>query len=538
MVLKSISKAVVLAGVMALAVLLTGRAMPASAVITSLTVNGVVTTPQTFALGTNIPVVATYTDEGSATLVLTSSNPGVAYFNAFGPATLAPLNGETILPVTPSGTITVTDDADAISVAKTLTANLFCAANGTANISYTQGAGTPTPTSATIVVNCGTGVGTTITFSSGTTAAVGTPITVTAACTGALQGLTASSGNFSPPTTNGTYVSTTLVNCIAAGPMTVIYTCTVAGTITFTLNGVTATLTCTGTTTTTGLVVSPTTGMTGTVTGTCPGAGSLLTQTGPATFTGTATNGTVTSGGQVTCIAAGTIIATFTCNTTGTVYLALGALTGTFYCSTTGYYGGIYGGAYNPYLNAYPNGCVNGAYNGAYNTGVYPYSYANQYTTTGCYNQQQYTNVPTTLTITAGSASVACGGTSSVTVRVMGANGQTVTDGTAVALAASVGTLSPASATTTAGAVTATYTAPANVPATSVTLRATAGAASNTTGVSVTCATTTAPATTAPVQAPTYSPPAPPAGLVISPPNTGDGGLLVAEMTNCSDVAS
>ena len=147
--------------------------------------------------------------------------------------------------------------------------------------------------------------------------------------------------------------------------------------------------------------------------------------------------------------------------------------------------------------------------------------------------------MPTSLTITTASSSVTCGGTSQVTVRVTGTNGQTVADGTAVALAASVGTLSPASASTSAGAVTATYTAPAGIPNTSVTLRATAGSATNTTGVSVTCASTsTAPATTAPVQPP-YSPPAPPAGnLVISPPNTGDAGLLVAEMTNCGDVAS
>jgi len=532
--------------------------MPASALPTSLTVNALATSPQTFALGANIPVVASYTDEGSATLVLTSSNPAIAYFNAFGAATLLPLNGETILPAAASGTITVTDDADAVAVAKTLTANLFCAQNGTTNISYTQGGGT----SSTIVVNCGTGVGTTTTtvaFSSNP-ATVGVATSVTVLCGSAGQALVASpstSGAFAATVTNGTFVSASQVNCVAAGVnMVASYTCSVASTVTFTLGGTALTPALTCGTTTGGLTVSPTTGMTGSVTGTCT-VGALLTQTGPVGFTGATINNVAVpvTAGSVSCTVAGTIVATFTCNTTGTVALALGALSGTFYCSTS--YGGYgYGGygAYNPYLSAYNTGCANGAYNtaaypyngaynttypynGAYNTGAYPYNY-NQYATTGCYNQQQYTNVPTSLTIATASPSVTCGGTSSVTVKVLGTNGQTVADGTAVALAASVGTLSPASATTSAGAVTATYTAPAGVPATSVTLRATAGAASNTTGVSVTCAATTAPATTAPVQQPVYSPPAPPANLVISPPNTGDAGLMVAEMINCGDVAS
>jgi len=531
-----------LAAVMAFVVLMAGKANPAGAVpaaINPLLINNLPTNANV-AVPLSAQVTANFTDEG-ADFVMTSSLPAVGYF--WGAQVTVNNSGQAITPtpaVQPT-TITVADDTpDIVPQATAVVVNFLCVTAGVTTISYTQG-GVTVATPLTITCTGGT---TTITFAP-TSSTIGVAVTVTAACTGAGQILTASAGSFvSTAPTNGTYNSPTQVTCLAAGNMVTTFTCTVAST-TFTLNGVTNTLSCAGTTG--GLAVSPTTGMTGTVTGTCT-VGAPLTQTGPAQFVSATINGTpvTVTAGSITCTVAGTIIATFTCNTTGTVSLALGALTGTFFCSNTGLYGGIYGGSYNPYLNAYPTGCANGAYNtgaypynGAYNTGAYPYNqYANQYATTGCYNQQQYTNVPTSLTIATASPSVACGGTSQVTVRVLGTNGQTVTDGTAVALAASVGTLSPASASTTAGAVTATYTAPANVPATSVTLRATAGSASNTNGVSVTCAQTTAPATTAPVAPPSYSPPAPPAGLVISPPNTGDGGLLVAEMTNCGDVAS
>jgi hypothetical protein len=417
---------------------------------------------------------------------------------------------------------------------------------GTTTISSTQaGVALVTP----YTITCTSAATSTITFSANP-ATVNAAITVTVACTAPGQTLIASpstSGAFSAAVTNGTWVSASQVNCTAAGNIVATYTCAVASTVTFALAGVNLTpaLTCTGTTG--GLVLSASTGYSGTVSGTCT-VGAILTQTGPAAFTTATINGapvTVTAG-SISCGSAGPIVATYACNTSGTAIFALGGLSGSFVCSTTGYggYGGYAG--YNPYLNA-TNCGVTGAYNtgaypyngalpyNGYNTGAYPYNYGAQYNTnTNCYNQQQYTNVPTSLTIATASPSVTCGGTSQVTIRVTGTNGQTVSDGTAVALAASVGTLSPASASTSAGAVTATYTAPANIPATSVTLRATAGSASNTTGVSVTCAQTTAPSTTAPATQPVYSPPPPPSGLVISPPNTGDAGLKALDV-NCDD---
>jgi hypothetical protein len=539
--LKPLARLTAFAAVLTFFVMLAGTALPATAAPVSLTINGSAVTAQSFPVNTTVLVVATYTDETSA-FVLTSSNAtSIGFFTAGGASIPVGSNndGQTITgndPTMPT-VITVTDDADGTSETTVVQVFFFCAGPGTTNISFTQAGGTST----VIAVTC-TGATTTISFSN-SAPAIGTAITVTATCTAAGQALTSTpttSGAFgTTPITNGTWVSASQVNCAAAGTMTAPYTCAVAGTVTFTLNAVTNSITCAGTTG--GLLVSGTTGYTATVSGTCV-AGAVLTQTGPAYFSTATLNGVViTTGvaaGSIPCTAAGTIIATLVCNTTGTVSLALGAATGTFVCNSTSFYGG---GAYNPYLNYNYNNCATG-YNGTYNA-AFPYNYNTaypynqQYATNNCYNQQQYTNVPTSLTLATASPSVACGSNVSVTVRVVGTNGMTVADGTSVALAASVGTLSPASASTVGGAVTATYTAPANVPATSVTLRATAGSASNTTGVSVTCTQATAPAASQPsAPPPSYSPPAPPSGLVIAPPNTGDGGLLVnRDDVNCDD---
>jgi len=524
--------------------LLAGRSAPANAAPTAgaFLINGLPANASLTVLQ-SASITAPYTDEGAPTFVLTSTAAAtIGYF--WSPAVTQNNDGQLITP-TPAlnpTSITVADDVDLVAEPTTVTAFFICISAGATNISYTQGGGT----SVVLTITCTGAAASTITFSNAAPA-VNTAVTVTGICTAPGQILTSNVAGLGTPTNNGTFVSATQVTCIAAGSLIVPYTCpATVTTVTFTLNGVTNTLAC-GSTATNGLVLSATTGYSATVSGTCT-AGTLLTQTGPAYFAGATLNGvTITTGvaaGSVSCTTGGALVASLVCNSAGNVSIALGAATANFVCTAgyTGYNG--YAGGYNPYLNnAYPTTCA--GYNTAYpyNTGAYPYTYNNgaypynQYANIGC--NQQYTNVPSSLTIASASPSVTCGGTSSVTIRVVGANGQTVADGTSVALAASVGTLSPASGSTVSGAVTATYTAPAAVPATSVTLRATAGAASNTTGVSITCASTTAPATTAPVAAPSYSPPAPPAGnLVISPPNTGDAGLLVAEMTGCGDVVS
>lgn len=518
--LNTLTRLVTLAALFAFAVFLGGKAMPASATPTALTLDGAPTSV-TRAVPLSVLVAATYTDEGAAPqdFVLNSSVAAVGYFSGFSVAG-ADAEARVITPTMTAAQptiLTVTDDADTTVDTVTVTAFFLCVSAGTTTITATQngvpGAGGAAP----LTITC-TGGTTTIQFST-TSPVLGVAFTVTATCGAAGQTLTSSTtpgnGAFSVPTGPASLTNATTVTCTGAGAISAPYICTVAGVVTFTFNALPNTVTCGGTTG--GLTVSPASGMSGAVTGTCPAAGSLLTQTGPATFTGLPVNGTITAAGSITCTAAGTIVAAFVCNITGTVSFALGAMSGSFVCTTTGI-------GYNPCLTTpYAYNCATN-----YNQNCITYAYQPAY---GCTNTQyqQYPQAvavtPSSLTISAASPSVVCGQTQQVRVQVVGSNGGTVPDGTAVALAASVGTLSPASSTTSGGALTATYTAPANVPATNVTLRATAGAATNTTSVAITCTQTTmAPSTT------TAPPPVAvsiPATLpVITPPSTGDAGLL------------
>jgi hypothetical protein len=112
---------------------------------------------------------------------------------------------------------------------------------------------------------------------------------------------------------------------------------------------------------------------------------------------------------------------------------------------------------------------------------------------------------------------VNCNGTSIVTIQVRGANGSPVAVGTAVTIAASIGSVSPSSGQTTSadGSVFVFYTAPANAGG-AATITAKAGNAQRTATVQVNCA----------AAAPTTAPPPPTvAPGVISPPNTGEAGI-------------
>ena len=522
--MKSLLKLGVLGVVVAFSALVAGTTLPTSAAPVSLTVNGSATTPQNPAVPSTNLVAGTYNDEGLDFTLTSSAATTVGYFLPGTFALTSNNEGQLITPnsaTVPTQIVVADDIGDATPDLTGFQVGFYCAGVGPTTISYTQGVGP----ALSIVLNCT--ASTTITFSNNAPT-VNTQLTVTAVCTAAGQQLTANGGAFSSTApTNGTYFSPTQLTCAGAGNLIATYTCpATAMTVTFTLNLVNATLNCGAGTTTGGLVLSVTTGMGGTVSGTCPAAGSVLTQTGAAQFVSATINSlpvTVTAG-SVNCTAAGPIVASFTCNYTGTstaVQFALGAASATFYCSnTTGYYGGTY-----PYTQ-YPYNTTNCT---PYNTGAYPYNQYNTAYNTNCYNQQQYTNVPTSLTVTSASPSVACGGTLATTVRVVGASGP-VADGTTVSLSSSIGSFSPATATTTAGGmVQATFTAPANISATTATLKAISGAASNTATVSVTCA-PAATAPSAPSTQPVYtSPPPPPSGApVITPPSTGDAGLLAA----------
>jgi hypothetical protein len=127
------------------------------------------------------------------------------------------------------------------------------------------------------------------------------------------------------------------------------------------------------------------------------------------------------------------------------------------------------------------------------------------------------TGAAATVIAQASPSTVNCNGTSIVTIQVRGANGSPVAVGTAVTIAASIGSVSPSSGQTTSadGSVFVFYTAPANAGG-AATITAKAGNAQGTATVQVNCA----------AAAPTTAPPPPTvAPGVISPPNTGEAGI-------------
>jgi hypothetical protein len=119
------------------------------------------------------------------------------------------------------------------------------------------------------------------------------------------------------------------------------------------------------------------------------------------------------------------------------------------------------------------------------------------------------------ITVSAAPTSIGCQGSTFITAVVKTATGANVPDGTQVQLSTTIGTITPATATTVGGGILAVLTAPANQSG-SATVRAQVGAVTGETVVQITCA----QATNTPV------PPAatlPPTG--IQPPATGDAGL-------------
>jgi hypothetical protein len=127
------------------------------------------------------------------------------------------------------------------------------------------------------------------------------------------------------------------------------------------------------------------------------------------------------------------------------------------------------------------------------------------------------------LTVSAAPSTVNCGGSSFVTVVVKNAQGGNVADGTSVTVSTGgTGTVSPATATTSGGGILTIFTAPATGGTANIT--ATSGSATGSSSLTITCG----PAATATTAAP---PPLPTAstgggGGIISPPNTGDAGII------------
>jgi hypothetical protein len=127
----------------------------------------------------------------------------------------------------------------------------------------------------------------------------------------------------------------------------------------------------------------------------------------------------------------------------------------------------------------------------------------------------------TTIGVSASPASLSCGSASTVAVTVRDSAGNPVPDGTAVSLSASMGTIAPTTGNTSGGAISGVFTSPASNGTAVIT--ASSGTASGQATVSVACGVASVPSQQ-PSAPPFYAPPA--IGTSISPPNTGDAGLV------------
>jgi hypothetical protein len=127
------------------------------------------------------------------------------------------------------------------------------------------------------------------------------------------------------------------------------------------------------------------------------------------------------------------------------------------------------------------------------------------------------------VTVSASPASTTCTSPSSISVTVKDVNGNIAPDGTSVTVSASTGTVSPNVVSTAGGYATTTFTAPASSNGTA-TVTATAGTGTGYATVAFTCPTASTTAPTSPVYPPAISYPVGPS--VITPPNTGDAGLV------------
>jgi hypothetical protein len=309
--------------------------------------------------------------------------------------------------------------------------------------------------------------------------------------------------------------------------LTATYACTTTGTVTFTLSQnpapatgatfLTATLQCGAAVSPTIVVTPPTAAvnMPATVSATCTAAAQLLNATGTGTFVAfpSPVNATVVSPSSVSCNAAGSLTVTFICGADGIVTFTLNNASGTLYCGNTGT-------ILAPFC---PNGSYPyGAAGYPYATGLTGYPYGN------LFNFCNLITTPvaqvTSLTVSTSSPQVSCGGNAFVTIRVSGngyggygAYGSSyVADGTEVTMSTTAGTLNPTSATTVGGSVLATFTAPATSGL--VTISAASGSATHSATINVDCPVIVLPAPTQVAQVVVPS--------VISPPNTGDAGLV------------
>jgi hypothetical protein len=331
----------------------------------------------------------------------------------------------------------------------------------------------------------------------------------------------------------GTKVVTTTPDTsgVATNTITIqaVFTCQGAGQVSFTLTQTGATpgtssatpVTCTAGTGTSagGLSVSPASvamGQQATVSGTCQ-MGATLTATPPAgQFVNATVNGqpAMASGAGVQCVAAGTLMATYVCAQPGTVSFTMAAATGTLSC-------GQAAGA-NPFGQQQPL------------TGQQPYGapiYTGQPSTMGGISSANASGAGSgaPVSIQVSPSNLTCGQSGTVSVSARGADGQPVNQGQ-VSLYTTAGAVEPKSGAISNGRFETKLTAP-NTAGTA-TLSASVNGVNNSVEVKIDCAggatsTTSSPMTTNSILNNPASPPPPPvAAPIISPPSTGDAGLL------------
>jgi len=408
---------------------------------------------------------------------------------------------------------------------------------------------TPAIGNTTSVTATASGTGAFNVIATYTNSPAGAPATLTANGTGGFTSATASgaAGITVAGFTSGTKTVTTSadVSGVATDVIVIqaVFTCQAAGQVTFTLTqngGTPATssstpMTCTGAGTggtTGGLSVNPASAAPGqqvTISGTCQPGASLTANPPAGQFVNATINGTpaMPNAGGIQCTTAGTLTATYICSQATQVTFSLGGATGTLSCGASAAnvqlpygqqpYAGQYG---QPPYGQQP-----------YTGQPYGQPIANQGTSV-LPNGANGANGNSPVSIQVSPSNVTCGATSTVSVSARGADGQAMQQGN-VNLYTTSGAIEPKNGTISNGRFETKFTAPTTGG--TATIAANVGGVSNSIDVKVDCAGGSAPTTSASTSSATTnpllnspaSPPPPPlAAPVISPPSTGDGGLL------------
>ena len=379
----------------------------------------------------------------------------------------------------------------------------------------------------------------------------GTPATLTANGTGAFTSASASGAASVTASgfTSGSKTVTTSADTSGVTTDTItiqaIFTCQAAGQVTFTLTqagGTPATssstpVTCTGAgvggTTNGGLTVTPASAAPGqqvTITGQCQMGASLIANPPAGQFVNATVNGQPAQpiGGGIGCSAAGTLTAVYICSQQTQVTFTLGASTGTLSCGTS-----------SAATVQYPYGQQQQPYTGqqAY-AGQQPYTgqqypNVNQAPQNGTnINGANASNSNSPVSIQVSPSTVTCGSTASISVAARGPDGQSINQGN-VNLYTTSGAIEPKNGAVTNGKFETKFTAPSTGG--TATISANVAGVTNSVDVKVDCAggsaATSSPstlnaATNSLLNSPASPPPPPSAAPLISPPSTGDAGLL------------